>query len=107
MKNQLQDQDIEEYIKSIYIEINTSLEKSNEKIMNFQLMKKLNNQSNITYDIVEVYLNEVISQQNKLLKGCLILLNSIDIAKKNNLNDIELREFYENIFKELGLLVYL
>ena len=89
---------LESTILSIVRETNTSLERSNEKIL--ELSMRCSDDS-FTADIVERYIDDVISQRQILLKSGLTLLNSIDVARNSNLTDKELKKFVINMNAEI------
>lgn len=93
---------LEKNIKFIVKETNESLERSNEKILDLSMKKR---GDDFTFEVVESYLDDVICQRQKLLRGGLTLLNSIEVAKNSNLNDSELKKFFISMNKELELLV--
>ena len=89
---------LESTILSIVRETNTSLERSNEKIL--ELSMRCGDDS-FTADIVERYIDDVISQRQVLLKSGLTLLNSIDVARNSNLTDRELKKFVISMNSEI------
>ena len=89
---------LESTILSIVRETNTSLEKSNEKIMDLAMRC---GDDSFTADIVERYIDDVISQRQVLLKSGLTLLNSIDVASNSNLTNKELKTFIISMNAEI------
>lgn len=89
---------LESTILSIVRETNTSLERSNEKIMDLALRC---GDDSFTSEIVERYIDDVISQRQTLLKSGLTLLNSIDVARNSNLTNKELKTFIISMNAEI------
>lgn len=89
---------LESTILSIVRETNISLERSNEKIMDLALRC---GDDSFTSEIVERYIDDVISQRQTLLKSGLTLLNSIDVAKNSNLTNKELKTFIISMNAEI------
>ena len=89
---------LESTILSIVRETNTSLERSNEKIMDLAMRC---GDDSFTSEIVERYIDDVISQRQTLLKSGLTLLNSIDVAKNSNLTNKELKTFIISMNAEI------
>ena len=89
---------LESTILSIVRETNNSLERSNEKIL--ELSMRCGDDS-FTADIVERYIDDVISQRQDLLKSGLILLDSINVARNSNLTDRELKKFVISMNAEI------
>ena len=89
---------LESTILSIVRETNNSLERSNEKIMDLAMRR---GDDSFTADIVERYIDDVISQRQILLKSGLTLLNSIDVARNSNLTDRELKKFVISMNAEI------
>jgi type II secretory pathway component PulF len=90
---------LESTILSIVRETNTSLERSNEKIMDLAL--KSGGDDSFTSEIVERYIDDVISQRQTLLRSGLTLLDSIEVAKSSNLTDKELKTFIISMNAEI------
>ena len=93
---------IESTILSIVRETNNSLERSNEKIMDLAMRC---GDVSFTSEIVEKYIDDVISQRQDLLKSGLILLESIDVAKNSNLTNKELKTFIISMNAEIERIV--
>ena len=93
---------IESTILSIVRETNNSLERSNEKIMDLAMRC---GDVSFTSEIVEKYIDDVISQRQTLLKSGLTLLNSIDVAKNSNLTNKELKTFIISMNAEIERIV--
>lgn len=89
---------LESTILSIVRETNNSLERSNEKIMDLAMRR---GDDSFTADIVERYIDDVISQRQILLKSGLTLLNSIDVARNSNLTNKELKTFIISMNAEI------
>ena len=89
---------LESTILSRVRETNNSLERSNEKIMDLAMRR---GDDSFTADIVERYIDDVISQRQILLKSGLTLLNSIDVARNSNLTDRELKKFVISMNAEI------
>ena len=89
---------LESTILSIVRETNTSLERSNEKIMDLAMRC---GDDSFTAEIVERYIDDVISQRQSLLKSWLTLLNSIEVAKNSNLTNKELKKFFISMNAEI------
>lgn len=89
---------LESTILSIVRETNNSLERSNEKIMDLAMRC---GDDYFTADIVERYIDDVISQRQILLKSGLTLLNSIDVARNSNLTNKELKTFIISMNSEI------
>lgn len=89
---------LERTIHSIVRETNTSLEKANEKIVDFAMRTKCDS---FTFDLVDTYIDDIISQRQDLLKSGLILLESIDVARNSNLSDKELKKFVISMNNEI------
>lgn len=89
---------LESTILSIVRETNNSLERSNERILDLAMRC---GEDSLTADIVERYIDDVISQRQILLKSGLTLLNSIDVARNSNLTDSELKKFVINMNAEI------
>ena len=89
---------LESTILSIVRETNNSLERSNERILDLAMRS---GEDSFTADVVERYIDDVISQRQILLKSGLTLLNSIDVAKNSNLTDRELKKFVISMNAEI------
>lgn len=89
---------LESTILSIVRETNNSLERSNERILDLAMRS---GEDSFTTDVIERYIDDVISQRQILLKSGLTLLNSIDVARNSNLTDSELKKFVINMNAEI------
>ena len=89
---------LESTILSIVRETNNSLERSNEKIMDLAMRC---GDDSFTSEIVERYIDDVISQRQTLLRSGLTLLNSIEVAKNSNLTNKELKTFIISMNSEI------
>lgn len=90
---------LESTILSIVRETNNSLERSNEKILDLAMRC---DDDTFTSDIVERYIDDVISQRQILLKSGLTLLDSIEVARNSNLTDSELKKFVISMNAEIA-----
>lgn len=90
---------LESTILSIVRETNNSLERSNERILDLAMRS---GEDSFTADVIERYIDDVISQRQILLKSGLTLLNSIDAARNSNLTDKELKKFVISMNAEIA-----